>query len=92
MIFVIKGKKYDTEKMKLISEKCEHTYPSSFWELQLNARDVKLWKSKKGAYVLTYSASYCYCAKLLSEKEAKSLLLRYDWSKYEELFGELEEG
>ena len=26
MIFVINGLKYDTDKMELISEKCEHAY------------------------------------------------------------------
>lgn len=92
MIHIINGKKYDTEKMELISEKCEKTYISSLWNIPAQANDVKLWKTKKGRYVFTYLGSYYYYANLLSEKEVKSLLLRYDWHKYEELFGELEEG
>lgn len=92
MVHIINGKKYDTEKMELISDKCEKTYISSLWNLPVKCNDVKLWKSKKGAYILTYLGSYCYYAELLSEEEAKNLLIRYDLTKYEELFGELEEG
>ena len=94
MIFVIKNKKYDTDKMELISEKCECTYDSSLFGSPViyNAHDVELYKSQKGAWILKYSSSYNIYGKLLSEKEAKSLLMNYDLKKYEEIFGELEEG
>lgn len=51
MIFVINNLKYDTNKMELISDKCEYIYT---WTLTLTntemrsyGQDVKLWKSKK---------------------------------------------
>lgn len=95
MIFVIDNLKYDTDKMELISEKCEYTYT---WTLSLTntkmrryGTDVKLWKSKKGNWLLTYyTGSYSKGVKLL-EKDVRKLLLEYDLQKYEELFGELKE-
>lgn len=93
MVFVIDNLKYDTDKMELISEKCEYTYT---WTLTLTntqlrsyGNDVKLWKSKKGNWLLTYYAG-CYSkgVKLL-EKDVKKLLLEYGLQKYEELFGGL---
>ena len=95
MIFVIDNLKYDTDKMKLISEKCEYSYT---WILALTntemrscGRDVKLWKSKKGNWLLTYRTDYSSRGVRLLEEEVKKLLLKYDLQKYEELFGELEE-
>lgn len=94
MIFVIDNLKYDTDKMELISEKCKYAYT---WELTLIAKevrsygkDVKLWRSKKGNWLLTYRTDYCSKGVKLFEKDVKKLLLDYDLSKYEELFGELE--
>lgn len=95
MVFVIDNLKYDTNKMELISKKCEYVYT---WVLTLTdtemrsyGKDVKLWKSKKGNWLLTYSTG-CYSkgVKLL-EEDVKKLLLKYDLQKYEELFGDLEE-
>lgn len=95
MIFVIDNLKYDTDKMELISEKCEYIYT---WKLTLAniersnpGKDVKLWKSKKGNWLLTYRTDYASKGVKLLEKDVKKLLLEYDLSKYEEIFGELEE-
>lgn len=97
MIFVIDNLKYDTDKMELISEKCKYTYKWTFvltdTQMSSMAHDVKIWRSKKGNWLLTYtrpgySADF---ANTLSEIEVKSLLLRYDLPKYEEVFGQLEE-
>ena len=95
MVFVIDNLKYDTDKMELISEKCEYTYT---WVLSLTGtemssygKDVKLWKSKKGNWLLTYCTDYSSRAVKLLEEDVKKLLLKYDLQKYEELFGELEE-
>ena len=95
MIFIIDNLKYDTHKMELISEKCEYIYT---WTLTLiNTRmstygkDVKLWKSKKGNWLLTYSTDYGSKGVKLFEKDVRKLLLKYDLPKYEELFGELED-
>lgn len=98
MVFVIDNLKYDTDKMELISEKCEYTYKWTFvlidTEMSSTAHNVKIWRSKKGNWLVTYtkqgySGNF---ANTLTEIEVKSLLLTYDLSKYEELFGELEEG
>lgn len=95
MIFVIDKLKYDTDKMELISEKCEYTYTWVFTltntEVRSHGKDVKLWKSKKGNWLLTYRTDYASKGVKLLEEEVKKLLLEYDLQKYEELFGELEE-
>lgn len=95
MIFVIDNLKYDTDKMELISEKCEYTYTLVLTltqtEMRRYGKDVKLWKSKKGNWLLAYRTDYVSKGVKLLEEEVKKLLLEYDLQKYEELFGELEE-
>lgn len=95
MIFVIDNLKYDTNKMELISEKCKYTYTWIFTltntEMRSYGKDVKLWKSKKGNWLLTYNTGYTYGGVKLLEEDVKKLLMEYDLSKYEELFGEIEE-
>ena len=100
MVFVINKLKYDTDKMTLVSEKCLYAYDTYFLcsKSFLNSKsknlgkNVKLWKSAKGNWLLTYEDS---CndenGKAMSEEEAADLLLKYDLEKYEEIFGELEE-
>lgn len=94
MIFVINDLKYDTDKMELISEKCEHTYKyvmfgSKFFSYGQN---VQLWRSVRGRWLLTYTRGYSTTyAKTLTDQEAKNLLKKYDLDRYEELFGELDE-
>ena len=95
MIFVIDKLKYDTDKMRLISEKCIYKY---YWTFSLTGqefssfgKDVKLWLSSKGNWLLTYRTDYSSRAVKLLEEDVKKLLLKYDLQKYEELFGELEE-
>ena len=81
--------------MELISDKCEYTYTWSFSfinkTLSSPGKNVQLWKSKKGNWLLTYSTTYCSEGVTLSEEYVKKLLMKYDLPKYEELFGELEE-
>lgn len=94
MIFVINDLKYDTDKMELISKKCEHTYAYMMLGSEFSGRgqDVQLWRSVRGRWLLTYTRGYSTVyAKTLTEQEAKNLLKKYDLDKYEELFGELEE-
>lgn len=95
MIFVIDNLKYDTDKMELISEKCEYTYIWTFTltntKMRGYGKNVKLWKSKKGNWLLTYRTDYASKGVKLLEEDAKKLLLEYDLPKYEEIFGELEE-
>ena len=95
MICAINGLKYDTDNMELISEKIEYLYESNIAQLaglRYRGKNVKLYKSKKGNWLLTYEKdSTTTYGKALTEEEAKSYLIRYDLEKYEELFGELEE-
>lgn len=95
MIFVIDNLKYNTDKMELISDKCEYIYNWTFLLTQTKMRsygkDVNLWKSKKGNWLLTYRTDYDSIGVKLLEEDVKKLLLEYDLPKYEELFGELEE-
>ena len=94
MVFVINKLKYDTDKMTLVSEKCLYAYYTYFMipKIKYLGKNVKLWKSAKGNWFLTYEDS---CnnenGKAISEEEAADLLLKYDLEKYEEIFGELEE-
>lgn len=94
MIFVINDLKYDTDKMELISEKCEYAYTCTMFgsEFCSYGKDVQIWRSVHGRWLLTYNRglSTAY-AKTLTEQEVKNLLKKYDLDRYEELFGELEE-
>lgn len=94
MIFVINDLKYDTDKMELISEKCEYAYTYTMLGSEFHAlgQDVQLWKSVRGRWLLTYTRGYSTTyAKTLIDQEAKNLLKKYDLDRYEELFGELDE-
>ena len=94
MIFVINNLKYNTDNMELISEKCKYTYKNNIFGIIYSAYNVKLWKSKKNNWLVTYTYdknSTKNIGEALSENEAKNLLLRYDLEAYEKLFGELEE-
>lgn len=52
MIFVINNLKYDTDKMKLISDKCEYQYTGQYTGITFDAEDVRLFKSVKGNWLL----------------------------------------
>lgn len=95
MIFVINNLKYDTDKMELVSEKCEWKYKSNsgiLCGISFYGKDVKLYKSVKDNWLLTYTSDYGVIHGVtLNEGKVKSLLLNYDLDVYEKLFGELEE-
>ena len=91
MRFVINSLKYDTDKMELISSDCRWKWKSKFDDYCFESREVKLFKSNRGRWLLTYRADYRVCAKALTEDEAKNLLIRFDIDAYEKIFGELEE-
>ena len=92
MVFVINKLKYDTDKMTLISEKCQYCYLGAFG-INYFAKEVILWRSEKGNWLLTYKKDLIYptSGRALTESEATDLLLKYDVEAYENLFGELEE-
>ena len=94
MVFVINKLKYDTDKMVLVSEKCSYTYNTYFLNSKIKyvGENVKLWKSAKGNWFLTYEDYFeNKYGKVMDKNEVEELLLKYDLEKYEEIFGELEE-
>ena len=94
MVFVINKLKYDTDKMVLVSEKCSYAYDACFLNSKIKyvGNNVKLWKSAKGNWLLTYEDSVeNKYGKAMDKNEVEELLLKYDLEKYEEIFGELEE-
>ena len=93
MVFIINKLKYDTDKMKLISDRCSYGYERTMFGVTIiySGKNVKVWESDKGNWLLTYETDYEICGKKLSEEEAADILLKYDFERYEEIFGELEE-
>lgn len=93
MIFVIDNLKFDTRKMELVSRRCQYKYESIFFnnKVEYTGKNVKLFKSKKGNWLLTYETDYKICGVRLQEDDAKNLLIKYDVQMYEQIFGELEE-
>ena len=94
MVFVINKLKYDTDKMILVSEKCSYAYNTYFLNSKIKyvGENVKLWKSAKGNWFLTYEDYFeNKYGKVMDKNEVEELLLKYDLEKYDEIFGELEE-
>lgn len=99
MIFVINEKKYDTEKMQIVSV-VEKSYMVSSYCLEkcdkkkifLQNYNCILWRTEKGNWFLSLVRDNGnFVGEAIDENEAKSLLLKHDIEKYEEIFGELEE-
>ena len=99
MEFVIKGMKYNTEKMEKVAE-VKKWYPINSFVLRsiYQGKEVgrtypcELWKSAKGNWLLTHEDDYSTeYGEAIQEEEAKSLLMRYATDIYEKMFGELPE-
>lgn len=93
MIFVFNNLKYDTDKMELVSEKCKYVYSSNMFGIDVHyyGKNVKLFRSIKGNWALTYQTDYKIVGIPLDEEKVKELLIKYDLNQYEEFFGELED-
>jgi len=93
MLFVINGLKYNTEKMrKIATVKKWYSFNSIFLKDMGRTYDCELWKSEKGNWLLTHEEDYCRkVGEAIEEQEAKELLLKYEISAYEALYGEVEE-
>ena len=93
--FVIQNKKYDTDKMEyigVVKKWYKNDFISKFFGDERGyTYDCKLYRSQKGNYLITHQIDYTLHAEAITETEAKSLLIRSDLNKYEELFGEVEE-
>ena len=94
MRFIVNNKIYDTDKAELLAEGIyEVREPSIFKGFDTVCKcKSKLYKTQKGTYYFVYEYKLSHCIELVTEDEAKSWLMHADYSKYAELFGELEEG
>lgn len=98
MEFVIKGMKYNTEKMEKVAEVRKWYRVDTFLTRSMypgkevgRTYPCELWKSAKGNWLLTYEEDYSTYGEAIQEEEAKSLLMRHATDIYEKMFGELPE-
>lgn len=90
MVFVLNEKKYDTNKLELVSNKFRYEYKVShpiLGELTHVTHDTGLYKSKKSNWLVVFDGY----GRAVTEKEARNMLLKHDYKAYEKQFGELEE-
>lgn len=80
--------KYDTDKMKLISDKVKMKVGRPF-NISVNA---EIYRSKKGRWLgVAKWTDGGEKGRVLEENEVQQFLLKYDVEAYEKIFGELEE-
>lgn len=98
MEFVIKGMKYNTEKMEKVAEVRKWYRVDTFLTRSMypgkevgRTYPCELWKSAKGNWLLTHEEDYSTYGEAIQEEEAKSLLMRHATDIYEKMFGELPE-
>lgn len=94
MRFIVKDKIYDTNKSEFLGEgDRKYKYHSALLNVEMTmTRNTKLYKTTKGAYFLIHEdVNYQIVIEVISEYEAKKLLMYWNYEKYVELFGELEE-
>ena len=90
MVFVINKKKYDTNKMELVTNKFRYEYEVShpiFGGLTHVTYNTGLYKSEKGNWLVAFDGY----GRAVTEKEAQDMLLKHDYKTYEKQFGKLEE-
>lgn len=89
-VYIINKKKYDTNKMELISNKFRYEYEANypiFGGFTCVTYDTGLYKSKNGNWLVVFDGH----GRAVTEKEARNMLLKHDYKAYEKQFGELEE-
>lgn len=98
MIFIIRGMKYDTDKMEKVADvkkwyRVDDIFSRALYGNQKVGKYYKceLWRSKKGNWLLTCEYDYKIMGESISESEAKELLLRCAPDEYEKLFEEIPE-
>lgn len=84
MEFVIKGMKYNTEKMEKVAEVRKWYRVDTFLTRSMypgkevgRTYPCELWKSAKGNWLLTHEEDYSTYGEAIQEEEAKSLLMRH---------------
>lgn len=91
MVFVIKGMKYDTEKMRKVATVKKWYREDTFLNRAMfpgqevgRTHECELWKSEKGNWLLTHEMDYSKSmGEAITEEEAKELLMRYATPIYE---------
>lgn len=98
MVFIIDGKKYDTDKMEKVADvkkwyKVDNIFSRAIYGEEEVGRDYpcELWRSEKGNWLLTHEVDYKIYGQAIPESEARSLLMKYAMEIYEERYGELPE-
>ena len=90
--FIINNLIYDTSKMEnlgTVKKRFPLSVFNSTWSVE---RQCVLYKSKKGNHLLVYESDYGRLAgQAITEEEAKSLMLQYQYEKYATIYGTLEE-
>lgn len=98
MVFIIGGKKYDTDKMEKVADvkkwyKVDNIFMRALYGGEEAGRyyPCELWRSKNGNWLLTLEADSTRYGEAISTFEAESLLMKYATETYEEMYGELPE-
>lgn len=98
MVFIIDGKKYDTDKMEKVADvkkwyKVDNIFSRALYEGEEVGRNYlcELWVSEKGNWLLTHEADSTRYGEAISESEARRLLMKHATEIYEEMYGELPE-
>lgn len=89
-VYIINKKKYDTNKMELISNKFGYEYEVNhpiFGGFTCVTYDTGLYRSKNGNWLVVFDGH----GRAVTEKKAQDMLLKRDYKAYEKQFGELEE-
>ena len=92
MILQFDNKIFDTNKMEFISEKCEWEYKDPNTYVVHKAYNVKLWRTKKDEWLLTYSTNYYpNCGQVLKRGRAREYLRKYDPEMCKKIFKDEED-
>ena len=95
MRFIVENKVYDTDRATLISKGVRSVTKISalFGFSYQDEIKTTLYRSVKGTYFFVDKADYDQSViSITGEGVAKSFLIKNNYDKYVELFGELEEG
>ena len=91
MKYVMDGKLYDTETSEVILIYKICNLDVFLFSAKFTPCDVYLYKTKKGNYFTLKVLPDRTITNVVSEDTVKKILLEYNYDKYAELFGPLEE-
>ena len=92
MRFIVNDKLYDTNKAELLCSFYEQWAQKTIIGTLYPTLKTNLYVTAKGAYFITSKEDYDRpCIEVINEDKAKAYLMHYNYDKYAEMFGELEE-